>query len=355
MDKQGALIGKIADGWDFSDVRVSPNQKSIVFLNQFGGKSLQQEKTIRLLDLKTGVVSLISQNCYEASWSPDGNKLALGCPGSIKILEKNNVQWLELGELPLPGSINAFPEESRMAIRPEQLIWSPDGQTIIYYMNYSSVLPDPYIEGPYVDKISCLSAAEPCGIPLLSKLPGFTPLYRPTMIWLVASNSLAITPYDDNCNINLYDLKTGQPYRQIVVSENPLECIDSIAGSQDSEMIAYELDSNVYSLDVKGDSSKLIYKNDKRHSIIVENWLTIPYPVIPNDTYTITEAGHDLNLRADPSLTGKILRKLQPGDGVTVLEGPVTANGYIWWKLKTEDSTEGWAVNIPEWYEQAQR
>ncbi len=53
-------------------------------------------------------------------------------------------------------------------------------------------------------------------------------------------------------------------------------------------------------------------------------------------------------------MAGEILRKLQPGDGVTVLAGPLAADGYTLWKLQTEDGTEGWAVNIPKWYAPAE-
>jgi len=31
--------------------------------------------------------------------------------------------------------------------------------------------------------------------------------------------------------------------------------------------------------------------------------------------------------------------------------GSVEAEGYSWWNISVNDEIEGWAVNIPEWYE----
>jgi len=69
------------------------------------------------------------------------------------------------------------------------------------------------------------------------------------------------------------------------------------------------------------------------------------------DVFVITQAGADLNLRDAPTLSGTILRQLQPGDVVTIISGPVQADGYNWWQMQTGDGTVGWAVNTLGWYE----
>ena len=66
--------------------------------------------------------------------------------------------------------------------------------------------------------------------------------------------------------------------------------------------------------------------------------------------YQITIAGNDLNLRAKQSLDGAIKKILKTGDIVTILEGPVQADGYSWWKMRTADGVEGWAVDVAGWY-----
>jgi WD40 repeat protein len=67
--------------------------------------------------------------------------------------------------------------------------------------------------------------------------------------------------------------------------------------------------------------------------------------------YIITSKGADLNLRAEPSINGQILRKLQPGDWIVPIGGPKLADDYLWWQVNTADSTLGWVVEMPDWYE----
>jgi tetratricopeptide (TPR) repeat protein/SH3-like domain-containing protein len=55
-------------------------------------------------------------------------------------------------------------------------------------------------------------------------------------------------------------------------------------------------------------------------------------------------AGDKLNVRADAGKGAAIVTKLSDGDTVTVLDGPRAADGYIWWKVRTADNLEGWAV-----------
>jgi len=56
-------------------------------------------------------------------------------------------------------------------------------------------------------------------------------------------------------------------------------------------------------------------------------------------------------LRETPSLDGAVLRKLQPNEAITIIEGPVEADGYTWWYMQVEaDGTEGWAVEDYGWY-----
>jgi hypothetical protein len=76
------------------------------------------------------------------------------------------------------------------------------------------------------------------------------------------------------------------------------------------------------------------------------------------DVYVIPEAGDKLNVRDQPSTSGKIIMQLKPFDYVEIVDGPVQANGYTWWKLKIYDyssDTEptGWAVEDQEWYERS--
>lgn len=61
-----------------------------------------------------------------------------------------------------------------------------------------------------------------------------------------------------------------------------------------------------------------------------------------------TTEGDRLNLRGGPGLRFEILGKLDKGAFVTLLEGPRKQDGLAWWKIRTADGTEGWAVERVE-------
>jgi hypothetical protein len=76
------------------------------------------------------------------------------------------------------------------------------------------------------------------------------------------------------------------------------------------------------------------------------------------DVYIVTKVGDKLNVRDQPSLNGKILIEAQAGTYITIIEGPILADGYTWWKYEVEDWTSGklitgWAVENQQWYDRS--
>jgi SH3-like domain-containing protein len=57
-----------------------------------------------------------------------------------------------------------------------------------------------------------------------------------------------------------------------------------------------------------------------------------------------TTQGDKLNLRLAPSVNGDVVARLGSGALVTILEGPRRAEGYVWWKIRAPNGTEGWVV-----------
>jgi hypothetical protein len=51
-----------------------------------------------------------------------------------------------------------------------------------------------------------------------------------------------------------------------------------------------------------------------------------------------------LNLRAAPSINAEATGKLELGEDMLVLEGPVNADGLVWWRVRTDVNREGWAA-----------
>jgi hypothetical protein len=50
------------------------------------------------------------------------------------------------------------------------------------------------------------------------------------------------------------------------------------------------------------------------------------------------------SIRSSPGSGGDVIGEAQPGDNLLVIDGPQCANGYTWWKVRSLDGLEGWAV-----------
>jgi dipeptidyl aminopeptidase/acylaminoacyl peptidase len=87
-------------------------------------------------------------------------------------------------------------------------------------------------------------------------------------------------------------------------------------------------------------------------SLVFEGLSWSPWPPLQTDkTFTITELGADLKLRALSSLSASILDKLAEGEKILVLEGPVEVDEYLWWHVRVESSgVEGWVADNPGWF-----
>jgi uncharacterized protein YgiM (DUF1202 family) len=71
----------------------------------------------------------------------------------------------------------------------------------------------------------------------------------------------------------------------------------------------------------------------------------IDYGLAVNESAVVyTTEGDRLNLRSGPGLDFEIMSKLDRDTVVTLLEGPKKADGYAWWRVRTPDGQEGWAV-----------
>jgi len=65
----------------------------------------------------------------------------------------------------------------------------------------------------------------------------------------------------------------------------------------------------------------------------------------PGDSAVVRTTGTEtLNLRGDPMGSGQLLFQLPGGSRVTILGGPRSGDGYVWWKVQTTDGISGWAV-----------
>jgi uncharacterized protein YgiM (DUF1202 family) len=83
----------------------------------------------------------------------------------------------------------------------------------------------------------------------------------------------------------------------------------------------------------------------------IENWLvatdgqTQPPPPAGkfaiNDTFRVTQS---TNLRASGTTSASVLVTMTVGTTGTVIGGPTSANGYIWWNVRLTSGTTGWCI-----------
>jgi hypothetical protein len=70
-----------------------------------------------------------------------------------------------------------------------------------------------------------------------------------------------------------------------------------------------------------------------------------PTEIGPGTTVVVTgTGGRGLNLRADPSVSGRLVAGVPDGTELEVLAGPQDGDGFTWWQVRAPDGKEGWAA-----------
>jgi tetratricopeptide (TPR) repeat protein/uncharacterized protein YgiM (DUF1202 family) len=77
----------------------------------------------------------------------------------------------------------------------------------------------------------------------------------------------------------------------------------------------------------------------------VDNEQTLQLALIQGEEVFISGGDELLNVRANAGRSNELLFQLEPNVTVTLLEGPVEADGFDWWKIRTSDGREGWVVD----------
>jgi hypothetical protein len=152
---------------------------------------------------------------------------------------------------------------------------------------------------------------------------------------------------------DLHDIQTRGVQRSIEISGSGFTWQDNytLGWSPDGKWIAFDQADGIYKVPVEGGVPVLVVRVPTLHHNVNFQWITIPHPFTPGAKYTITPAGNGLNLRDQPSQAGKPLKVLKAGDEITIVKGPTLADGYTWWQMRTKDGVEGWAEDLPDWYQ----
>jgi uncharacterized protein YgiM (DUF1202 family) len=73
---------------------------------------------------------------------------------------------------------------------------------------------------------------------------------------------------------------------------------------------------------------------------------TLQPPLVIGSQATVYPlSGDRLNVREGAGRSFAIVTQLEQGEQVTLLDGPVEADDFRWWQIRTSDGTEGWAVD----------
>ncbi len=128
--------------------------------------------------------------------------------------------------------------------------------------------------------------------------------------------------------------------------------------SPDGEWIAFvastncAINTNNWKIYIMKPDGNLLTEIENGRNAFFFSPAVFPLPALQaGKSYTITESGDGLNLRQSPSLSAEVIKKLKEGDEIQVLEGPVEAEDYLWWRFRLEGSNEeGWVAEIPGWF-----
>ena len=320
-------------------------------------------KTLVILDLNKQTTTQITldHDCYGLSWSPKGDQLLLAC-GDIYLFTLTGHTWQ-----PLTTSTKAK-EWSAPA-------WSPDGKWIAYIhpaetmppvkptatptVSYKTKTPQPTqepiqvknpLDGLYLVNATCLINIQSC--------KSFTFFVQ---AWLYAPSAPSWSP--DSIFVAVYDTGTitiynsvGKYQREIDLQELHTRAdwaFQPIVWSPDNEWLALS--------GAQGDAKSML-SLVSIHALTVYNMITGDQPITLVDwfalptlkkggSYIVSMAGDTWRLHETPSADATITRRLKHNDTFTVIDGPVYAEGYIWWKIREKiEKTEGWAVENPDWF-----
>lgn len=270
----------------------SPNGKLIAFISdrrQVKGKYTSDLYTMRADGSKMSLLVECPGSCRHPEWAPDGKSLVYQMDKDLYIVELNDPKPVRLTQ----GGVNQYPA------------WSPDGQWIAFVR---SVTADP---------------------------PAFIYLARPDGTDLHALTGERLGPRQ---------LSWSSDGKFIAFENFPPEGVN--------EWIGIRL-LNVESGEILNVAAGVYTPSWRPFKPQPQAQPTAAVLVDCSDGWTRLKVGERARVsgkagdtpnrvRSEPTTGGKQIGLLQPGEVFLLLEGPVCADGLIFWKIESDAIPGGW-------------
>ncbi len=324
---------------------------------------LADNKNLSILDLNARTTEQISigHPCDSLTWSPKGDQLILAC-GDIFLytLKDHTFQSISTSTKPNEWTAPA---------------WSPDGKWIAYVhpadsmppvkptatptVSYKTKTPQPTPEpvmvkdpkdGLYLVNAACLINVSSC--------PSFTNFVQ---AWLYAPGAPAWSP--DSLSVAVYNTGTITIYNSVGEFKQEIDLPElEITTDWAYQPMFWSPNSNYLAVSGgKGDANSALRMISIQAQTVFEmitgdpsialvDWFALP-TLKKGQSYLVSMAGDTLRMHDTPSADGTLVRRLKHNDIFTVIDGPVYAEGYIWWKIQEKiDQTQGWIIENPDWF-----
>jgi len=236
LDDQRNVVGELILAGTYHEVSISPTNNAIAY--SYGN---DQKSSVSVRNLISGKTIQIGLGCHNPFWSSKGGKLGYVCEDGIHIGSYNEGEYKEDGIIEKPeDEISGYPDEVVSYINIWNASWSPNGNYIMFFLDYRLIMPEVPPAGPFLIDTACISMNVTCKNDITRiDLEGVD--VNSEYSWSPDSKMIAITLYfrEDQADIYLVDISKGDIVNALGLSKD-FSIYSSLAWSLDGEKIVFK-------------------------------------------------------------------------------------------------------------------